>query len=49
MLNVPSSKDLSRVKASFKSIPLQLYFEFRTTFWHWLAQQLQNKVEEERF
>ena len=42
-------KDLSRVKAGFKSVPPQLYFEFRATFWHWLAQRIQNKVEEERF
>ena len=42
-------KDLGRVKASFKSIPLQLYFEFRASFWHWLAQQFQNNFEEEHF
>ena len=42
-------KDLCRVKAGFKIVPPQLYFEFRATFWHWLAQRIQNKVEEERF
>ena len=42
-------KDLCRVKAGFKSFPPQLYFEFRVTFWHWLAQRIQNKVKEERF
>ena len=41
-------KDLSRVKASFESVTPQLYFEFCATFWHWLAQRIQNKVEEER-
>ena len=42
-------KDLSRVKASFKSVPPQLSFEIRAIFWHWLAQQIQNKFGEERF
>ena len=42
-------KDLSRVKAGFKSVPLQPYFEFPTTFWHWLAQRFQNKIGEECF
>ena len=41
-------KDLCRVKAGFKSVLRQLYFEFRATFRHWLAQRIQNKVEEER-
>ena len=41
-------KDLSRVKASFKSVPPQPYFEFPATFWCWLAQRFQNKVGEER-
>jgi len=41
-------KDLGRVKAGFKSVPPQLHFQFRATFWHWLAQQIQNKVDEER-
>ena len=40
-------KDLSRVKASFKSIPLQPYFEFCATFWHWVAQQFQTKIGDE--
>ena len=42
-------KELSRVKTGFENIPLQPYVEFRTTFWHWLAQQFQNKIGEERF
>ena len=37
-------KDLSRVKAGFKSVPLHHYFEFPATFWHWLAQRFQNKI-----
>ena len=28
-------KDLSRVKAGFKSVPLHQYFEFRATLPHW--------------
>ena len=40
-------KDLSRIKAGFISFPPQLYFEYRATFWHWLALLIQNKVEEE--
>ena len=42
-------KDLSRVKASFESVPPQPYFEFPATFWHWLAQRFQNEFGEERF
>ena len=42
-------KDLSRVKAGFKSVPLQPYFEFPATFRHRLAQQFQNKIGEKRF
>ena len=42
------SKDLSRVKAGFKSVPLRLYFEFPAASWHWLAQRFQNKIGEER-
>ena len=42
-------KDLSRVKASFKSVPLQLYFRFPATLWHWLTKRFQNKLGEERF
>ena len=45
----PNYKDLGIVKAGFKSVPPQLYLEFRATFWHWLAHQIQNKVGEERF
>ena len=41
-------KDPSRVKASFKSVPPQPYFEFPATLQCWLAQRFQNKVEEER-
>ena len=37
-------KDLCRIKAGFKSLPLQPYFEFRATFQHWLAQRFQNKI-----
>ena len=39
-------KDISRVKADFKSIPPQPNSEFRNNFWCWLAQKFQNKVEE---
>ena len=42
-------KDPRRVKAGFKSVPLQLYFEFPAPFWHWLAQRFQNEFGEERF
>ena len=42
-------KDLSRVKADFKSVPPQPYFEFRANFRYWLAQRFQNKIEEELF
>ena len=42
-------KDLSRVNASFKSVPFQPFFEFSATFWRWLAQQFQNVIGEERF
>ena len=42
-------KDPSTVKADFKSVPPQPYFEFCATFQYWLAQRFQNKVEEERF
>ena len=41
-------KDLSRVKAGFKSVPLHHYFEFPATLQHWLAQRFQNKIEDER-
>ena len=34
-----SVKDLSRVKGGFKSVPFHQYFEFRTTFQHWIAQR----------
>ena len=37
------------VKASFKSVPRQPYFEFRTTIRHWLVKPFQNKAGEERF
>ena len=47
--NQAAFKDLSRVKAGFKSVPPQLYFEFGATFQHLLAEQIQNKVEEEHF
>ena len=47
--NINFIKDLSRVKAGFKSVPLQLYFEFRATFQHCQAQQFKNKFGEERF
>ena len=40
------SKDLNRVKAGFKSVPLQPFFEFPATFWHWIAQQFQNIIGE---
>ena len=39
----------SRVKARFRSILPQQYFEFRATLQHWLAQRFQNEFEEERF
>ena len=42
-------KDLSRVKADFKRVPLQLYFEFPATFQHWLTQGFQNDIGEQRF
>ena len=48
-LKVKFSKDLWMVKAGSKSVPPQPYFEFRTTFRHWLPQPIQNKVEEECF
>ena len=48
-LEVAFGKDLSRVKASFKSVPPQTYFEFCATFQHWLAQQFQNKIGKECF
>ena len=41
-------KDLNRVKAGIKRVPLQLYFEFCATFWHWLAQKFQNRLGEVR-
>ena len=42
-------KDLSKVKLGFKSVPLQLYFEFAelTSAKEWRG--IQNIVEEERF
>ena len=48
-LEVAFGKDLSRVKASFKSVPPQLYFEIvglaSTVKWR----KIQNMVGEERF
>ena len=46
---VQSYKDLSGVKAEFKSVSLHQYFEFCNTLRHWLAQRFQNKIEEEHF
>ena len=42
-------KDLSRVKAGFKRVPVQPNLKFPATFWYWLAQRFQNKVEEGGF
>ena len=42
-------KDLSRVKAGFKGVLPQLYFEFAELASAKKWQEIQNKVREERF
>ena len=48
-LEVAFGKDLSRVKASFKSVPLQFYFEITGLASAKKWQKIQNMAGEERF
>ena len=46
---IVSFKDLSRVKAGFKSIPLQFYFEIAGLASAEMWREIQNMAREERF
>ena len=47
--DTPISKDLSRVKGGFKSVPTQFYCEFARLSSAKKWWEIQNMVEEERF